>query len=724
MATSTLRIHPAIGIARVGNSQGYYIGPETMAGMPQPSGPQTGGLPIKAGTDDTPITSADIRDADGALNRQAARFKIFLYGEDDTGYPSGGGTEITLGGKIGERTVTQITWQSHLANKKANCWVLDDSYGVVDYENGSTPPLRNGNFHGSANPAARVRLEKLVIDAGPRTIVAEANRTPPVVDFNKETTPTFLSDDAVTEAGDYPVAFPDDNFETIVCPSGTGISTLGQLTVEAGTGRLLVLPGTGTACRWTDAENATPPSVPAIPFPNPQDNACQQSEVTQSDHESSLTADVNNDMWFDDTSDGPISAVLTFDDGTTRAVDSNAWVVCTDPAYAPQTLNVVSLWDDVYDTWVRDLDLIPDLYANGQFNPDYPARFDDEIKRVFRAASLQRWNTNLNSIGITAHDSVDSIEDGDAPDKHFDIMSFIRDPNNPEASETGPVLMPLSLGDATKSFLSVSLTQYFLLEQWSTGKSVPTAPVPLGPGEQLDRNVLVNCLGGRFSPGIDLTFIVRDPVLYDTTEGAAPFRMNAAPLDYSNASKAYPFLTVGYTPLHASTQVEPGDICKFMAIPWHTDYNSCATHLPAPNPGGQRPPTGIDDSPCPLDPIPYDGTNLTLYWSWPAQRPVAVYTFADFEAGGNTLPNQRFSVRGDGTQTARADKVGRFQNRIDMIDRWQDIGVVMQTTAIDGYEPDATTANYYLEVESRLDGTTDQVEPWPTTIAHPVQKES
>ena len=28
------RIHPAIGIARVGNSEEYVIGPETLAGMP------------------------------------------------------------------------------------------------------------------------------------------------------------------------------------------------------------------------------------------------------------------------------------------------------------------------------------------------------------------------------------------------------------------------------------------------------------------------------------------------------------------------------------------------------------------------------------------------------------------------------------------------------------------------------------------------------------------
>ena len=41
------RIHPSIGIARVGNSEEYYLGPETMAGMDGLNGSETkGGLPI------------------------------------------------------------------------------------------------------------------------------------------------------------------------------------------------------------------------------------------------------------------------------------------------------------------------------------------------------------------------------------------------------------------------------------------------------------------------------------------------------------------------------------------------------------------------------------------------------------------------------------------------------------------------------------------------------
>ena len=76
---TTFRIHPAIGIARVGNSDDYVIAPETMAGSPATAGTRLiGGLPIRRGTESEPIRSSDLRDASGALKRHAARFRLFF----------------------------------------------------------------------------------------------------------------------------------------------------------------------------------------------------------------------------------------------------------------------------------------------------------------------------------------------------------------------------------------------------------------------------------------------------------------------------------------------------------------------------------------------------------------------------------------------------------------------------------------------------------------------
>lgn len=67
-----LKIHPGIGVARVGDSADYFIGPET---VDSPS-PPTGGY----------------RDELGKIRRQASRFRVY---DGDTHIVGGGGTAIT-----------------------------------------------------------------------------------------------------------------------------------------------------------------------------------------------------------------------------------------------------------------------------------------------------------------------------------------------------------------------------------------------------------------------------------------------------------------------------------------------------------------------------------------------------------------------------------------------------------------------------------------------------
>jgi hypothetical protein len=128
-----------------------------------------------------------------------------------------------------------------------------------------------------------------------------------------------------------------------------------------------------------------------------------------------------------------------------------------------------------------------------------------------------------------------------------------------------------------------------------------------------------------------MTFPVRLPEIWETdwrTHG--PFRIRQKFLDYSQLPQDdLPLLSEGYIPCASDGGgLEPGDNSKFMSVPWHTDYNSCATHEPNPNPPG----------------------NSTLYWSWPAQRPVAVNVATDTRPPGEEqLPGQRWSLRGPGT---------------------------------------------------------------------------
>ena len=656
------RVHPAIGIARVGNSDEYYIGPETAAGLPLPgqpdNNPARGGLPINPDTNAT-ITSKDLRDANGAFKRQAARFRIFQYSPENlSSYPSGQGSEIQIGSTVNGKKVNDIIWTVHIANKKANTYVLVEdppNAGIVAYENGQLPLIRNPRE--GSNLSDPTRVARLTIDPGPRTISRASAGS---VKFDKATTASYYElGTGIKQLGNYTKTFPGDSFDQLYCPAGP-IDTLGELRTDK-QGRLLVLGGYGRACGWGGS-------------PTPLDH------------------DVNNDNWFDDASDGPVSAVLVLDDGSVQQVQGGAWVVTTDPSYAPQTLNIVSLWDDMYDTWARKLALAPDLYdANkGGFQTAYQPSFPDELNPIFQSVALQHWNINLNKGAIAAHLAVGAIDATTDPSTSVlnPITTYIRDPNDPAQWSVGPPLMPGSLGDSNQDFLVISKTQYFFLQQWQNNSFSPSPGPTLGPGEYLDKVVLQNCLGGRFSPGIDLTFIVRDPDFYiKDWQTSGPFRVKPKPLAYDSVQKGLPLLTEGYVPLHTGNAgAEPGDVSKFMAIPWHTDYNSCATHPPTANPTAGE----------------------TLFWSWPAQRPVAVYP-AKFNPSG-TPTKQLWSVRGAGTESPYPQNWGRYQDRINIVLNWSRIGVVVQGNAIDGGN---YSADFYLEAESLLDDSGDPVQPYP-----------
>lgn len=732
MANFTYRIHPAIGIARVGNSQaegndGFYLGPETQAGLPVnshnaladqiPSDPdQTGGLPIDPSTGNTTITSSGLRDStmDNGFKRQAARFRIYQYPEaaaPET-YPNGlPAKEITIGSKIDGQTVSKIIWTVHVANKKANAFVLVEELGsqqgISSYENGMTPPIRNtGVFKNPPPPQPATteeriallnepdRVKLLTIDPGPRAIAGK-NAEP--VAFDETTTATYYDSVSghVEELADYPKSFPDEQGFDLYQPDGP-INTLGELQTDD-SGRLLVLGGYGRASGWSIPPSGSNLSISPIP----------------------LKSDVNNKQWFDDTSDGPVSAVIKFTDGSTQEVHAGAWVCTTDPSYAPQTLNIVPLFEDMFDAWVQNLALSPEIYANGRFVDTYQPTFEDQINPVFQAAALQRWNTNLNEVAIKKHELVGKITNSSVPPGLDSVTSVFNQIRQLGRGGTGG-LMPLSLGDANTSYLAVRYTEYFFLTQWSQQKSVEGYGPALNDGEKLDKNVLMNCLGGRFSPGIDLTFIMRDPDLYIKdwrTSGMGPFRVKPAPLNYMNLpANGAPLLTEGYIPIHTGNSgLEPGDISKFLAIPWHTDYNSCATHLPSPNPEG----------------------NDTLYWSWPAQRPVAVYVAAQVKANGGKLTKdgdqlQQWSVRGEFTSTIKTSKTpaspgqnwGRYQTYedsipdsgiVNMVKNWHEIGVVIQGSSIDVADKGPFPADYYLEVQGQLrsDDTGNGVLPYP-----------
>jgi hypothetical protein len=671
------RIHPAIGVARFGNSAAYYLAPETMVGLPVPGDPTaTGGLPIRPGTERDMITSAELRDRNGAMKRQAARFRIFHYSRAEAGsYPCGAGTEIKLGSMIDGKCVVDIIWTAHIANKKANSYVFNSALGVALYEEANAGQLKVRNPWQGEDLGNATRLKRLVIDPGPRAIRGIDEVT---VRFDKETPASFCNGGAeIKTLNHYPKSFPDDHFARLYTPAGK-IETLGELETDD-QGRLVVLGGYGKACAWYQEDGTPYPLVHGAVSPG-------------------VWADLNENGWFDDSGDGSVSAVLVFDDASVHRVHP-AWVVTAPPSLAPQIRNIVSLWDDIYDTWVRKLNLCPEMFWN-QFRNTYEPSFEADIYPIFRAVALQRWTTNLPEPAVEAHDAVGSIKaSDDAGETILAGLAYIRDPNNPQQFSSGAPFMPLVLGDVGKPFLAPTLTQFFLLTQWSKGHFRKNGATPLGTGEFLDKAAMVNCVGGGLGPGIEITFIVRDPDLYQSDwgeTGAGPFRIRARHLDYDTAQSSQPFLTIGYVPFHPGpggvlpAPLEPGDATKFMSLPWHTDFNACATHNTEPNPRN----------------------STTLYWAWPAQRPVHIYRAADVHA--DRLGPQHYSMRGKGTHSDDLGTAGRYQEAIDFILRWHKTGIVLQGSAIVGGA--AYSPLQYLEVASQLD---EEIRPWPMNSKTP-----
>jgi hypothetical protein len=121
MPIQTIRIHPAIGIARVGNSPEYFIGP------------------LKPGEPAAP--AGGFKDPSGNLKPQAAQFRLYAYDE--------------AGRLMGEITAAEarITWTAHLVNKKAE---------AENFPSG--PDRRNPQV---TNPADRMRL---IIDPQSRSL--------------------------------------------------------------------------------------------------------------------------------------------------------------------------------------------------------------------------------------------------------------------------------------------------------------------------------------------------------------------------------------------------------------------------------------------------------------------------------------------------------------------------------------------------------------------------
>jgi hypothetical protein len=427
---ATVKIYPAIGIARLGNSRtSFFVGPE----RPGDRTPPAGGY----------------KDARCAVRRQAARFR--LYGFD------------SAGALVGEITAAdaKIEWTVHVANRKADARQFDGLNGHAPFRN--TDPLP-----GVASITDRAQL---VIDPGPRTVSGPSQSAT----FD---TGTFL---------------------------GTPVP-LGEIRTDS-RGRLLVLGGFG--------RSGSPLGVPLATF-------------------------ANNDRWFDDVSDGPVTASVRF--GRSRPLTAvPAWVINGPPDFAPAVESVTSLYDALFQVFVDKGWLAA---------PDPPSLGRDVWPLLRRALAIE--STSMMAAGNHAGPiaaAFPALTPQNKPDRDK-VLAKINNPDDPDVDDAD---MPMLWSDVYTPGKGETMTrvQYNVLTRWQNGDVVDDwtgsepAPAATVTPDGLTRAALEACVGGPFYPGIEASWFLRDTYAY-----LEPFRLDPAPL-------------------------QAGDVTKQMAVPWQADFTDC-----------------------------------------------------------------------------------------------------------------------------------------------------
>lgn len=543
MRPAYAKIFPPIGVARVGDSEtDSFIGPEW-------PGQRLSASPAH-----------HYKDNAGRVKRQAARFRIYAFDAHDV--------------VIGELQAcnAEITWCVELANKKP-AWL----------------PFESGDD--------AVRLFELSVKLGNDELIQHAKehgvapRNPSVgLSSNAEGEPEWDADrrrkileiisPQVTIAGK-PRQSDLTPVEIVGVFNGEPVK-LGELTTDAD-GRLIALGGVGRS-RGTGLNGA----------------------------DTWIRDYANNDGWYDDVSDGSVTATVKID-GSEIPVKGAAWLIVAPPDFAPDTDNLVSAWDAMCETIVHHAVSVP---AELAFEKHEDIEFWRDVFPILDRLDSYSW---VNGLGLRGHGHA---KNGAMTGSRMGILA---DPNDPKgravragigkvirkpfrwhvddeptdsdinlaiAQSTLAFMPPLSgdAGDVTNgdptTWLSVTPTQYATLQRWAANDfTTGTRPVAIGqpsdweslyPLEQrplaLTRGVLERCVGGAFYPGIEITSILKSPKFY-----CEAFRINPA-------------------------TVRPGDVTKWMACPWQSDFWECQLH-----------------------------------W-WPAQRPDDVVKSADLESAMQRFP--------------------------------------------------------------------------------------
>jgi hypothetical protein len=542
-AIAYARIFPPIGITRIGNStelDGYFIGPEWPGER----------------------RSADrlfrYKDPKGGVKRQAARFRI--YGFDAEGKVI---VELTAGN-------ADIEWTVSLANRKASWFRFSGAHrAILHFQDPGHEPSASGL--GEEDPdfdENTVRRDDFVFRNSSIGRPAHGGK------WNRELRNELLTIDGGSQTisgvnqGHSPGQVGKWSFRGYFLKKNEVY--LGELRTDS-EGRVLVLGGRGISAGYD--KNGDP------------------------DPNNWITHYANNDWWHDDTSDGLVSAIVKRKDGTPITMRGNARVICAPPDFAPDTSNLVTLFDAIQQAAV-DYNLKSKELSN--LLPDGKTEYHRDIEPILRRVQGYSW---VSALGLRGHGPEKSGEfltkgviavlsdpaSAEGSRQRQAIFSMIRKPPrgdvDPVTDDKDPerirqanmyFMPPLSGDEGTRvsgvpsKWLTVTRLQYEHLKRWAeddfeTGRAT-RKPLPIPPHdlqiqpEAITRSVLDRCVGGAFYPGIEMTAIVRVKELYEEA-----FRI--------------------------AEGLGAGEITQHMACPWQADFFECNTNWWP----GQRPDESVNE---------------------------------------------------------------------------------------------------------------------------------
>ncbi|KAB7728709.1 hypothetical protein F5984_17925 [Rudanella paleaurantiibacter] len=387
------------------------------------------------------------------------------------------------------------------------------------------------------------------------------------------------------------------------------------------------------------------------------------------------TTFANNNGWHDDTSDGPVDAVVTYQ-GQSLPVEG-AWVVCGPPNYAPDIISVQTMYDVVADA------------ISGYFNTPTTTRpsFQHDILPILDQFSQNQW-VNQGFFVAYGHgqaydftqpallhklSTITTDADGNVTDDYREyrrqIFNYFR---SPKSTQIEPQRWPWMYGDnmnvpasTPNAYFTLTKTLYGYLNSWVNGNFTPDwdpnyqPPQSLqdigDPQQQADtltKSALWYCLGGPFHPGCEMTWPMRQVGMY-----SGPFRVRRRPANYPEPDYgpvlSPDLLSDVFTTPPGIFWNGPGDLTRWMACPWQSDTASCRA--------------GYESQYDPLVPT-----------FWPARVPNTVLKQADYEVVMDTGRDrsERLDAFNRRASWYRILGPGYLDALVNMVDKFGDLGVI------------------------------------------------